>query len=52
MPVMDGEFVCEESFSTQKAVAGGNFLLLGADQRRTLAAAEAGRLGHPARSAG
>jgi len=41
MPVMDGEFVCEESFSTQKAVAGGNFLLLGADQRRTLAAAEA-----------
>ncbi len=41
MPVMDGEFVCEESFSTQKAVAGGNFLLLGADQRGTLAAAEA-----------
>ena len=41
MPVMDGEFVCEESFSTQKAVAGGNFLLLGADQRSTLAAAEA-----------
>jgi len=41
MPVMDESFVCEESFSTQKAVAGGNFLLLGADQRRTLAAAEA-----------
>jgi formylmethanofuran--tetrahydromethanopterin N-formyltransferase len=40
MPVMDGEFVCEESFSTQKAVAGGNFLLLGADQPGTLAAAE------------
>ena len=41
MPVMDGEFVCEESFSTQKAVAGGNFLMLGLDQRRALAAAEA-----------
>jgi len=41
MPVMDGEFVCEESFATQKAVAGGNFLMLGVDQARTLAAAEA-----------
>ena len=41
MPVMDGEFVCEESFSTQKAVAGGNFLMLGVDQPQTLAAAEA-----------
>jgi formylmethanofuran--tetrahydromethanopterin N-formyltransferase len=41
VPVMDGEFVCEESFSTQKAIAGGNFLMLGADQARTLAAAEA-----------
>jgi len=41
MPVMDGEFVCEESFATQKAVAGGNFLMLGIDQARTLAAAEA-----------
>jgi formylmethanofuran--tetrahydromethanopterin N-formyltransferase len=38
---MDGEFVCEESFCTQKAVAGGNFLILGVDQRRTLEAAEA-----------
>lgn len=41
MPVMDGEFVCEDSFCTKKAVAGGNFLMLGADLRRTLAAAEA-----------
>ena len=41
MPVMDGEFVCEESFSTQKAVAGGNFLMLGVDQRAALTAAEA-----------
>ena len=41
VPVMDGEFVCEEMFSTQKAVAGGNFLMLGVDQRKTLGAAEA-----------
>jgi formylmethanofuran--tetrahydromethanopterin N-formyltransferase len=41
VPVMDGEFLCEESFATQKAVAGGNFLLLGVDQGRTLAAAAA-----------
>jgi formylmethanofuran--tetrahydromethanopterin N-formyltransferase len=41
VPVMDGEFVCEESFSIQRAVAGGNFLLLGVDQASTLAAAEA-----------
>ncbi len=41
LPVMDGEFVCEESFGTQKAVAGGNFLMLGVDQPKTLAAAEA-----------
>jgi formylmethanofuran--tetrahydromethanopterin N-formyltransferase len=40
-PVMDGEFVCEDTFSTQKAVGGGNFLMLGADLRRTLGAAEA-----------
>jgi formylmethanofuran--tetrahydromethanopterin N-formyltransferase len=41
VPVMDGEFLCEEAFSIQKAVAGGNFLLLGVDQARTLAAAAA-----------
>jgi formylmethanofuran--tetrahydromethanopterin N-formyltransferase len=41
LPVMDGEFVCEESFGIQKAVAGGNFLILGVDQMVTLAAAEA-----------
>jgi formylmethanofuran--tetrahydromethanopterin N-formyltransferase len=41
VPVMDGEFLCDETFSTQKAVAGGNFLLLGVDQARTLAAAGA-----------
>jgi formylmethanofuran--tetrahydromethanopterin N-formyltransferase len=41
VPVMDGEFVCEESFSVYRAVAGGNFLMLGVDQASTLAAAEA-----------
>lgn len=40
VPVMDGEFVCEETYAVQRAVAGGNFLLLGVDQASTLAAAE------------
>jgi len=38
--VMEGEFVIEETFGMQKAVGGGNFLLLGDDADRTLAAAE------------
>jgi formylmethanofuran--tetrahydromethanopterin N-formyltransferase len=41
IPVMDGEFVCEEVFGTQKGVAGGNFLILGVTQHSALAAAEA-----------
>lgn len=41
LPVMDGEFVCEDRFGTVKGVAGGNFLILGASQQRALAAAEA-----------
>jgi formylmethanofuran--tetrahydromethanopterin N-formyltransferase len=41
IPVMDGEFLCEETFHVQRAVAGGNFLVLGVDQASTLAAAEA-----------
>jgi formylmethanofuran--tetrahydromethanopterin N-formyltransferase len=41
VPVMDGEFVCEESFAVAPAVAGGNFLLLAVDQAAALAAAEA-----------
>jgi formylmethanofuran--tetrahydromethanopterin N-formyltransferase len=40
IPVMDGEFVCEDWFGTVKGVAGGNFLILGETQRETLAAAE------------
>ncbi len=41
LPVMDGEFTCEDVFGTVKGVAGGNFLIVGADQARALAAAEA-----------
>lgn len=41
IPVMDGEFTCEETFGTVKGVAGGNFLLLGSDRAALLAAAEA-----------
>src|SRR5258708_7506041 len=41
LPVMDGEFVCEDSFGTCKGVAGGNFLILGESRPQALAAAEA-----------
>src|SRR5207302_4086276 len=40
LPVMDGEFVCEDVFGTIKGVAGGNFLIVGASQAAALAAAE------------
>ena len=40
IPVMDGEFLCEETFGTVKGVAGGNIILLGIDPAATLAAAE------------
>ena len=32
MPMMDGEFVCEDAFGTVKGVGGGNFLILGETQ--------------------
>jgi formylmethanofuran--tetrahydromethanopterin N-formyltransferase len=41
LPVMDGEFTCEDYFGTIKGVAGGNFLIVGATQATALAAAEA-----------
>lgn len=41
VPVMDGEFTCEDRFGTVKGVAGGNFLILGESQRAALQAAEA-----------
>ena len=40
IPVMDGEFTCEETFGTTKGVAGGNIILLGTDRRRTLESTE------------
>jgi len=41
IPVMDGEFVCEDWFGTVTGVAGGNLLICGADVRAALTAAEA-----------
>ena len=41
IPVMDGEFTCEERFGTTKGVAGGNIILLGKDPTVTLKATEA-----------
>ncbi|RPI83061.1 MAG: formylmethanofuran--tetrahydromethanopterin N-formyltransferase [Planctomycetaceae bacterium] len=40
IPVMDGEFLCEDKFGTTKGVAGGNLLLLATDQAAGLTAAE------------
>src|SRR5436853_3981106 len=41
LPVMDGEFTCEDVFGTTKGVAGGNFLILGENQAAALGGAEA-----------
>jgi formylmethanofuran--tetrahydromethanopterin N-formyltransferase len=41
IPVMDGEFLVQETFGIQKAIGGGNFLILAHDQPSVLAAAEA-----------
>jgi formylmethanofuran--tetrahydromethanopterin N-formyltransferase len=41
LPVMDGEFTCEDVFGTVKGVGGGNFLILAASQAEGLKAAEA-----------
>jgi len=41
LPVMAGEFVCEDLFGTTKGVAGGNFLIVGTTQAAALGAAEA-----------
>jgi formylmethanofuran--tetrahydromethanopterin N-formyltransferase len=41
LPVMDGEFLCEDRFGTVKGVGGGNLLIGGENQARALAAAEA-----------
>jgi formylmethanofuran--tetrahydromethanopterin N-formyltransferase len=41
IPVMEGEFLLQESFGVQKGVGGGNFLILAEDAESALAAAEA-----------
>ena len=40
IPVMEGEFLLQESFGVQKGVGGGNFLILAEDADRALEAAE------------
>lgn len=39
VPVMDGEFLCEDVFGTQKGIGGGNLLICGESQEAALAAA-------------
>jgi formylmethanofuran--tetrahydromethanopterin N-formyltransferase len=41
VPVMDGEFLCEEHTARTGAVGGGNFLVLGRSHAQVLAACEA-----------
>jgi formylmethanofuran--tetrahydromethanopterin N-formyltransferase len=41
IPVMEGEFLVQEAFGVQKAIGGGNFLILARDQDAALGAAEA-----------
>lgn len=41
IPVMEGEFLIDESFGAQRAVGGGNILVLGKDLTCTLRAVEA-----------
>ena len=38
VPVMDGEFLCEDVVGTVKGIGGGNLLVCGRSQRETLAA--------------
>lgn len=41
VPVMEGEFLVQDAFGSQKAIGGGNLLILAKDQHAALAAAEA-----------
>ena len=41
IPVMDGEFLTEETTGMVRAIGGGNFLVLGTSQKQVLAACEA-----------
>jgi formylmethanofuran--tetrahydromethanopterin N-formyltransferase len=40
IPVMEGEFLIEEKIGAKKAVAGGNFLVMGETEKATLEASE------------
>jgi formylmethanofuran--tetrahydromethanopterin N-formyltransferase len=40
LPVMEGEFLCEDYFNTVKGIGGGNLLICGRDQSSALRAAE------------
>ena len=46
---MEGEFLVEETFGVQKAIGGGNFLILAADQQAAQLALLAGSVLHLAR---
>jgi formylmethanofuran--tetrahydromethanopterin N-formyltransferase len=41
IPVMEGEFLIQETFGMQKAIGGGNLLILAVDHKSALGAAEA-----------
>lgn len=41
IPVMEGEFLVQESFGVQRAIGGGNLLILAESQSKALTAAEA-----------
>jgi formylmethanofuran--tetrahydromethanopterin N-formyltransferase len=41
IPVMEGEFIVENSFGVKRSVAGGNFFIMARNQKSGLAAAEA-----------
>ncbi len=41
VPVMDGEFICEETLGVAKGIAGGNFIIQSLDQESGLLAASA-----------
>ena len=41
IPVMEGEFLVQETFGVRKAIGGGNFLILAEDEEAALQAAEA-----------
>src|SRR5215831_195292 len=41
IPVMEGEFLVQETFGVQRAIGGGNLLILASDHAAALSAAEA-----------